>query len=87
MTTTNNTLIQQIIEISTAARNGGQSVRIDKMLPSVDVVRGDDDEFFYQEHAATELIDQAKQVISDLGEEAEVALEVEDVLLYQAQSW
>jgi hypothetical protein len=50
-------------------------------------VRGEDDEFFYQEHAATELIDQAKQVISDLGEEAEVALEVEDVLLYQAQSW
>lgn len=84
---TNSTLIQQIIEIAAAARNEGQSVRIDNMLPSVDVVRGEDDEYFFQEHSATEVIAQAKQIISDLGEEAEIALDVEDVLLYQAQSW
>lgn len=43
--------------------------------------------FAFQEHEAEELLNQSKELILDLGEEAETQLSVEDVLLSQAQNW
>lgn len=62
-------------------------IRIERTLPAVEINRGEDDVFAFQEHEAEELLNQAKKLIQELGEEAETQLDVEDVLLSQAQEW
>ncbi|MBE0508513.1 MAG: hypothetical protein IBX50_17650, partial [Marinospirillum sp.] len=56
-------------------------------LPAIEIYRGEDDFFAFQEHEAEALLEQAKELILDLGEAAETQLDVEDVLLSQAQEW
>jgi hypothetical protein len=80
-------LIAQIKGTAQKAEQAGQKVSIDNMLPTVSVVRGDDDEYFFQEHEAQDLIDRCEKLISDLGEDAEQSLSVEEVILHQAQGW
>lgn len=83
----NKELVQQILRIANSARESGQDVQIESMLPTVSIMRGDGDEFFFQEHQADDILEKAQKIIVDLGEEAEMELSVEDVLLYQAQNW
>ena len=70
-----------------AARDSGQTISIERTLPAIEINRGEDDVFAFQEHEAEELLNQAKELILDLGEEAETQLSVEDVLLSQEQNW
>ena len=65
-------LIEQIQSVAAAARAEGQYVTIDHVLPSIDI----NDEYHFQEHAATELLNDVPAEVS-----------AEDWLLWQVQSW
>jgi hypothetical protein len=80
-------LIKQILSTAKMARASGQSVKIDAMLPTVSVISEEGDEYYFQEHEATRLIEDAEATIKGLGELAEESVSVEDYLLYSAQGW
>lgn len=73
---THEELVTQITRIADAAREEGQYVEINDVLPTVLIYRGEDDEFFFQEHEAVDLL----QTVPDY-------VNVEDYLLYIAQEW
>lgn len=81
------TIIENILTTAQAARDAGQTIRIERTLPAIEINRGEDDVFAFQEHEAEALLEQAKELILDLEELAETQLSVEDVLLSQAQGW
>lgn len=84
----NQELIKQISNTAEAARNSGQSITVDNMLPTVEVYRGEDDVFFFQESEASGLLEQACQLLERLTEDdVEVEIGEEDVILFQAQGW
>lgn len=72
------TRVKQVVE---EAKAEGQYVEINEMLPTVVVYRGKDDEFFFQEEQATELIEEHESTADKL------KLDVEDLILYAAQEW
>lgn len=71
----------QIESKAKAARKEGQYVDIDFMLPSVAIHRGPDDELYYQERAAQDLLDQFRP-------QAEMFhVSLKDVILSAVQEW
>lgn len=81
----NQRLVSQILSTAASARRSGQEVEIDNMLPTVSVTRGEDDNFFFQEHEATSLLERASSLIHSLGDPADLG--EDDVILYMAQGW
>ena len=71
----------QIELIADSARSAGQYVEINPYLPTVLVYRGPDDEYFFQEHEASELLDKAETVSN------EYEVSQEDYILWSAQGW
>jgi hypothetical protein len=67
-----NFLVEQIRLVAAMARKEGQYVKIDNVLPSIDI----NDTYHFQEHAAEELL-------ADVPEE----VTAEDWLLWHSQGW
>jgi hypothetical protein len=80
-------LVDQVQRTAVSAINSGQSVVIDRMLPSVAIYHGPDQEFFFQEHEAKKLLDDAEVAVEGLVQETHQVLVVEDYLLFLSQSW
>ena len=80
-------LVQNINSTAMKARESGQSVTVDYGLPCLSVVRGEDDEYFFQEADADRIIQDYRSVISSIEEESGLALSMEDYILYVAQGW
>jgi len=74
-------LKQQIIKTADAAKAAGQWVEINDMLPTLTIYRGPDDEYFYQEWEALEVVNEYEELADRL------VLDVEDVILWAAQGW
>lgn len=66
-------LIPKIEAVAEAARAEGQTVVIDRVLPSVDINNG---QYYFQEHEADELLATVPAELS-----------AEDWILYCVQSW
>ena len=67
-----------VIKSANAARAAGQTISINWDIPTVAVDRGDCI-YFFQEHEASQLLDEADNNRDDSS--------VEDYLLWSAQSW
>lgn len=75
-------LKQQILERAQAAKDEGMWVDICDVLPTVEIYMGfNHDGYFYQEEAATELIEEHQELADRL------VIDVEDVILAAAQEW
>jgi hypothetical protein len=80
-------IVNQVANAALNARLEGQSVAINRSLPSVSVKTSGDEEYFFQEHEAEQLIDRAQKAIDELGSESQPVLDIEDYILYLAQGW
>ena len=69
-------LLRRVEDCVKAAKLRGQSCEIDNVLPTVLIVHGADDEFFFQEQPARELLDSVPDFCNPA-----------DYLLYISQSW
>lgn len=81
-----NTLLRvraNVLQTAVAARAEGQTAQYQRSpLETLYVYRGPDDEFFFRDHEATELILAAQQCAKLLGID-----DVLDVILHDAQGW
>lgn len=65
-------LIEQIKQVAQAAKDEGQYVIIDPILPSIDI----NNEYHFQEHAAYKLLEDVSEDVT-----------AEEWLLWQVQGW
>ena len=73
---TNEELKAQYEARANAERSGGGVCVIDNVLPTVFICTGSGDEYFFQEHEASDLIDSVPEWIN-----------AEDFLLATSQNW
>lgn len=69
-------MIKDITSTAKAQREAGAFVNIDHRLPTVLVHLDDDEEFFFQEHEASELLDHTPEQVSE-----------QDYLLWLSKGW
>lgn len=82
-----NELVDRVLRTAVKARQQGHSVVIDRLLPTVAIVHGPDQEYFFQEHEAKALIDDWEMAVESLVNETHQALDLEDYILYLSQGW
>lgn len=69
-------LVNQYESLANSEREGGGKIKINYGLPTIRIQMSDGTDYFFQEHEATDLLDQVPDNISP-----------EDFILAQAQNW
>lgn len=80
-------IVNQVVKTALKARLEGKEVVIYRSLPSVSVKTSGDEEYFFQEHEAEQLIERAQKAVDELASESLPAPDIEDYILYLAQGW
>lgn len=78
---TNKKIRQQIIRTAIAAQAENQYVDINPILPTVLIHRDENDEYFFQEQEASNLLDEAQTACNKF------SVTLKEWLLYAAQGW
>ena len=71
----------QVIKASNAELKAGTKIEMNRILPTVSIRYHDGEEYFFQEHEASDLLDRAKALADRLD------LDLGSVLRWMAQSW